>query len=137
MALGEEPILSRLDRLDYMLRLIEEIKGDSKSVKSSCTSSPLSGAHTSDYHTSSVDLSPRSLEKQCRPINDAVKVTELKGSLLERMDKIEDRVLKLCLQVEGEIEREREMIMVEKSRKKPKKSFKQLFQHCMTGSRKM
>ncbi|XP_023528604.1 uncharacterized protein LOC111791474 [Cucurbita pepo subsp. pepo] len=137
MALGEEPILSRLDRLFFLLRVVEEIKGGSKSAKSSCTSSPTSGAHTSDYHTSSVDLSPRSLEKHCRPMNDAVKVTELKGSLLERLDKIEDRVLKLCLQVEGEIEREREMIMVEKSRKKPKKSFKQLLQHCMTGSGKI
>ncbi|XP_022983353.1 uncharacterized protein LOC111481961 [Cucurbita maxima] len=95
------------------------------------------GPLTSDYHTSSVDLSPRSLEKHGRPMNDAVKVTELKGSLLERMDKIEDRVLKLCLQVEGEIEREREMIMVEKSRKKPKKSFKQLFQHCITWTGKI
>lgn len=40
----------------------------------------------------------------------------------------------LCVQVEGEIEREREMIMVEKNKKiKPKKSFKQLVQQCMTG----
>ncbi|CAK9322387.1 unnamed protein product [Citrullus colocynthis] len=133
MALGEEPILSRLDRLDNMLRRLEEIRGCGKSPKSSCASTPSSGTLTSDYHTSSVDLSPKSLEKHCRPINHVVKVAELKGSLVDRMDKLEDRVLKLCLQVEGEIEREREMMMVEKNKKKPKKSFKQLVQQCMTG----
>ncbi|XP_038905600.1 uncharacterized protein LOC120091575 [Benincasa hispida] len=132
MAVGEEPILSRLDRLDNMLRRLEEIRGCGKSPKSSCASTPSSGTLTSDYHTSSVDLSPKCLEKHCRPINHVIKVAELKGSLVERMDNLEDRVLKLCVQVEGEIEREREMMIVEKN-KKHKKSFKQLVQQCMTG----
>ncbi|KAG6606879.1 hypothetical protein SDJN03_00221, partial [Cucurbita argyrosperma subsp. sororia] len=132
MGVAEEPILSRLERLDNMLRRLEEIRGCGKSPKSSCASTPSSGTLTSDYQTSSVDLSPKTLEKHCRPINHVVKVTELRGSLVERMDNIEDRVLKLCLQIEGEIEREKEMIMVEKD-KKPKKSFKQLIQLCATG----
>ncbi|KAA0048356.1 hypothetical protein IC582_030417 [Cucumis melo] len=134
MAVAEEPILSRLDRLDNMLRRLEEIKGCAKSPKSSCASTPSSGTLTSDYHTSSVDLSPKSLEKHCRPINHVVRVAELKGSLVERMDNLEDRVLKLCIQVEGEMEREKDMVMVDqKKKKKPKKSFKQLVQQCMTG----
>ncbi|XP_022152667.1 uncharacterized protein LOC111020329 [Momordica charantia] len=135
MAVAEEPILSRLDRLDNILRRLEEIRGCGKSPKSSCGSTPSSGTLTSDYHTSSVDLSPKSLEKHCRPISNVIKITEVKGSLVQRMDNIEDRVLKLCLQLEGEIERERETLMVSEKnkKKKPKKSFKQLVQRCMTG----
>lgn len=39
----------------------------------------------------------------------------------------------LCIQVEGDLEREKDMIMVEKKERKPKRSFKQLVQRCMTG----
>ncbi|XP_048426316.1 uncharacterized protein LOC103954860 [Pyrus x bretschneideri] len=97
----EEPILSRMDRLDTVLRQLEE------SESSSCTSSPTrtSGTLTSDggHVPSSAELiSPESLEKYCRPIEHVMMETNAKGSLLERLDHVEDRVLKLCMQLEEE-----------------------------------
>ncbi|KAJ4711624.1 Nucleolar and coiled-body phosphoprotein like [Melia azedarach] len=103
----EEPILSRLDRLDNMLRQLEEIRSCNKTPKSSCASTPSSGTLTSDGHSSSVDFSPKSLEKHCRPIDDVVVETGVKGTLVERLDHVEDRVWKLCLQLGEELEAEK------------------------------
>lgn len=80
----------------HQLRQLEEIRGCSRSSKSSCASTPSSGALTSDGQTSSVDLSPKSLEKhQCRPIADVRTETEVKGSLMERLVQVEVRLLKV------------------------------------------
>ncbi|KAM1064603.1 hypothetical protein EV1_028348 [Malus domestica] len=111
----EEPILSRMDRLDTILRQLEEIRGShshshshTHSPKSSsCTSSPTrtSGTLMSDggHLPSSAELiSPESLEKHCRPIEHVMMETDAKGSLIERLDHVEDRVLKLCVQLEEE-----------------------------------
>ncbi|XP_068342717.1 uncharacterized protein [Pyrus communis] len=111
----EEPILSRMDRLDTVLRQLEEIRGShshshshTHSPKSSsCTSSPTrtSGTLTSDggHVPSSAELiSPENLEKHCRPIEHVMMETDAKGSLIERLDHVEDRVLKLCMQLEEE-----------------------------------
>lgn len=107
----EEPILSRMDRLDTVLRQLEEFRGSHSHThspkSSSCTSSPTrtSGTLTSDggHVPSSAELiSPESLEKYCRPIEHVMMETNAKGSLLERLDHVEDRVLKLCVQLEEE-----------------------------------
>ncbi|XP_059650457.1 uncharacterized protein LOC132296263 [Cornus florida] len=105
MAKVEEPILSRLDRLDNILRQLEEIRGHNRSARSSCASTPSSGTLTSDGQASSVDFSPKSLEKHCRPIDDVVMETEHKGTLIERVVRVEQRVLKIEEELETEKKR--------------------------------
>lgn len=82
------------------LRQLEEIRGCNRaasSPKSSCASTPSSGTLTStDGHlSSSLDVSPKSLEKRCRPIDYVMMETEVKGTLIERLDHVEDRVVKV------------------------------------------
>ncbi|XP_050386249.1 uncharacterized protein LOC126802640 [Argentina anserina] len=97
----EEPILSGLDRLDIMLRQLEEIKRcnhihqSSHSAKFSCESTPSSGTLTSDYAQvwstalSADHFSPKSLEKHCCPIQNVMMETGAKGTLIERLDHVE------------------------------------------------
>lgn len=119
MAIVEEPILSRLDRIDFMVRKIEEMKGSSP--RSSSPSTPSSGTQPS-----SLDLSsPRSIGKvQCRSMEQVKEETERKGTLLERLNNVEEQVLKLCSQFEEEVEeekkREEKSSSTEKKMKKKK-----------------
>ncbi|KAM0017140.1 hypothetical protein Hdeb2414_s0028g00704631 [Helianthus debilis subsp. tardiflorus] len=95
VATVEEPMLSRLDRLDIIVRHLEELKvGNSNRTpkSSSCPSTPSS---KSEGQASSFDSSPRSLEKHCRPIDDVIAETETKGTLIERLVHVEDRVAKV------------------------------------------
>ncbi|XP_059434202.1 uncharacterized protein LOC132167298 isoform X2 [Corylus avellana] len=130
----EEPIISRLDRLDHMLRHLEEIKGCNRSPKSSCASVGSSGTPTSDGQRSSTDFSPKSLEKHSRPLNHVLMETEVKGTLIERLEQVEDRVLKL----EVEFDAERKILEAKSVKKKsrPKEGLKQLVKHCVTGKGK-
>ena len=66
----EEPILSRLDRIDIMVRKLEEMKLG-RSRRSSSPSTPSSGTQPS----SSLDLSsPRSIGKvQCRSMEQVIR----------------------------------------------------------------
>ncbi|CAN8305946.1 unnamed protein product [Cochlearia groenlandica] len=135
MALVEEPVLSRLDRIDFMVRKLEEIKGHSP--RSSSPSTPSSGTQPS-----SLDLSsPRSIGKvaQCRSLEQIKEETERKGTLLERLNNVEEQVLKLCSQFEEEIEEERkrehskgETMM--KTTKKKKKGFRKLVDKVVGSS---
>ncbi|XP_048330323.2 uncharacterized protein LOC107417610 isoform X2 [Ziziphus jujuba] len=131
----EEPILPRLDRLDNMLRQLEEIRGcnrSSSSPKSSYASTPSSGTLTStDGHLSSLDFSPKSIEKHCRPIDHVIMETGVKGTLIERLDHVEDRVLKM----EEELEAEKKREETEK-KERNKKGLKQLVKQCLKGKRK-
>ncbi|KAM7262507.1 hypothetical protein ACFE04_000190 [Oxalis oulophora] len=128
MAVTEEPILSRLDRLDTMLKELDEIRGcnyynkSGRSSGSGVSTPPTtsSGTVTSEGLASSIDFSPKSLEKHCRPINHVLMLTEVKGTLVERLDHVEDRVHKL----EEELE-------VKSSEKKKKKGLKQLMKKCV------
>nr|GEV02552.1 hypothetical protein [Tanacetum cinerariifolium] len=140
----EEPMLSRLDRLDTIVRRLEEIRGGNRSPKSSCASTPSSGTLTSDGQISSIDFSPRSLEKHCRPIDDVIIETGVKGTLIERLVHVEDRVAKLCMQLEEEIEAEKRRVLRQEEEeeerkkkemmmaKKKKKGLKQLMA-CVMG----
>ncbi|THG10838.1 uncharacterized protein LOC114279612 [Camellia sinensis] len=142
MTVVEEPILSRLDRLDKILKHLEEGRSSSnnRSPRSSYTSS--TGTLTSDRHGSSIDeFSPQSLEKHCRPIDDVIVETELKGTLLERLVHVELRVLKLCLLLEGEIiegeKKTEEMASITEQKVKKKKQkkggLKELVRSCVKG----
>ncbi|KAA8520243.1 hypothetical protein F0562_014499 [Nyssa sinensis] len=124
-------MLSRLDRLDNVLRHLEEIRGSHRSPKSSCASTPSSGTLTSDGPTSSVDFSPKSLDKQCRPIDDVIVETEVKGTLIERLAQVEDRVLKMEEELEAKKKREEKL----SEKKAHKKSLKQLVKSCVKGTR--
>ncbi|KAI3731828.1 hypothetical protein L1987_63018 [Smallanthus sonchifolius] len=132
----EEPMLSRLDRLDIIVRRLEELRGGNRTPKSSCPSTPSSGTLTSDGQVSSIDFSPRSLEKHCRLIDDVIMETGMKGTLIERLVHVEDRVANLCMQLEEEIEAERRRVAEEEKRKlsKKKRGLKQLVKSCVTGN---
>ncbi|KAL4384376.1 hypothetical protein GQ457_15G024070 [Hibiscus cannabinus] len=127
--IGEEPVLSRLDRLDNMLRQLEEMRGRHynrfPSPRSSSASTPSSGTLGStctDGHQSSVDFSP--MEKYCRPMDHVMVETQVKGTLMHRLEQAEDRLLKLCVQLEEELEeKKREAANAEK--KGQKKGIKQ------------
>ncbi|XP_043692494.1 uncharacterized protein LOC122642943 isoform X2 [Telopea speciosissima] len=109
----------------------------SSSAKSSYASTTSSGALTSEGGISSADFSPKSLEKHCRPINVVVMETEVKGSLIERLVHVENRLL----QMEEEIVAEKKRVEVEESRspnhKKKRKGLKQLVKSCVGGQPKM
>ncbi|KAL3537433.1 hypothetical protein ACH5RR_000799 [Cinchona calisaya] len=130
MATMEEPVLSRLDRLDNILKQLEEMRGGGHSPKSSIASTPSSGTLASD------DFSPRCLEKHCRPIEDVILETEIKGTLIERLVHVEDRLFKLCLRlgdVETDGKKKDAISSAEKS--SPRKSLKQLVKSCVKGKR--
>ncbi|KAL5760475.1 hypothetical protein ACOSP7_018986 [Xanthoceras sorbifolium] len=133
----EAPILSRLDRLDNVLRQLEEIRSCNRSPKSSTPpSTRSSGTLTSDGRVSSVEyFSPRSLEKHCRPIDHVVMETEVKGTLIERLHQVEDRVMKLCLQMEGELAAEKQS-NEEVDKKANNKGLKQFVKHIFKGKGK-
>uniref|UniRef100_A0A7N0R969 Uncharacterized protein n=1 Tax=Kalanchoe fedtschenkoi TaxID=63787 RepID=A0A7N0R969_KALFE len=143
MAFGaaDEPVLSRLNRIDNMLRQLEEIRTGSRlcrTPKSSCASTPSSGTLTSE----SLDLSsPKSLEKQCRPVDEVIVETESKGTLMERLLHVEDKVLKICTQLEAELEAERrrsdeaeKQTPTSSPRRKKKKGLRQLVRNCVKGN---
>ncbi|KAG9449425.1 hypothetical protein H6P81_009390 [Aristolochia fimbriata] len=146
MPFREEPMLSRFDRLDYMMGSLEELKTGQKSVsaRSSGPSSPSSGTGTtgttltSDGGTSSVNSSPKSLEKRCRPMDSVLTEIRLKGSLIDRLTMLEDRVFKMGLQMEEEIESERKREEGEHhDTKSPrKKGLKSLVKSCVKGPNK-
>ncbi|PIA48485.1 hypothetical protein AQUCO_01400816v1 [Aquilegia coerulea] len=142
MVFVEEPIVSRLDRLDVMLKHLEEIKGYNRSPRSSYTSTPSTRTHVSDEGTSSsVDSSPKSnLEKRCRPIDTVIIETEIKGNLIDRLHQVEDRLLKLCIDLEA-YERKKEKTQEDfgeekKDKKEHKKGLKQFVKSCVKGKHK-
>ena len=49
------------------------------------------------------DVSPKSLEKHCRPIDHVMVETEVKGTLIERLHRVEDRVLKVKKRIKFDI----------------------------------
>ncbi|KAF8022315.1 hypothetical protein BT93_G2460 [Corymbia citriodora subsp. variegata] len=135
MALMEEPILTRIDRLDNMLNQLEEIRGGSRSFRksSSGASTPSSGTLTSEGHASSVDFSPKSLEKYCRPLDHVIVETEAKGNLVERLHHVEDRLHK----VEEELEAKRKTIGGKSEKKGRKKwGLKQMVKSLVKGGGK-
>ncbi|KAK9128682.1 hypothetical protein Syun_017479 [Stephania yunnanensis] len=119
MAATEEPVVSRLDRLDNMLRHLEGMRGGSprSSYTSSGTLTSTEGGNNSSYSID--DASPtKTMEKQCRPIDAVVMESETKGSLV------------LCVQMEEE---RREELNKEKEGRKKKKGLKQLVKSCVGG----
>ncbi|XP_011047396.1 PREDICTED: uncharacterized protein LOC105141753 isoform X1 [Populus euphratica] len=132
MAITEEPIISRLDRLDNMMRELAELGGCNRPPKCSSPSTPSSGTLTREGKVSFVDLSPESLEKHCRPISYVMMETEVKGTLVERLDHLEERVLKL----EGGLEADKHREEVGTEKRKHKKGLKGLVEKIVKGNKK-
>ncbi|XP_078156159.1 uncharacterized protein LOC144551925 [Carex rostrata] len=122
-------MLNRVDRLDVMLGYLEEIRGDRKSsARSPTTSTNWSGPLTGD---SSVTSSPKSLSRRrCRSIQEAMMEIQVKGTLFDRIDFLENRLLKL----EEEVDVERKESDGWRSPKvSPGKGLKRLVKSCVKG----
>ncbi|CAO2817400.1 unnamed protein product [Amaranthus hypochondriacus] len=123
VTLTQQPILSRLDRLDNLMRHMEEmVRGSKRSTKSS-SPTPSTPSSTASGVASSFDFSPRSA---CRPIVDVIVETQHKGTLLDRLALMEDRLLKL----EGELEAQK----AEAAPKNKSRGFKQFVKSCVKGN---
>ncbi|XP_058203523.1 uncharacterized protein LOC131317862 isoform X2 [Rhododendron vialii] len=134
MITTEEPIMSRLHRLDKILNHLEERRGSrTRSPRSSYASTTTSsGTLTSGGDgrvSSTADLSPESIEDHCLPVDVVVVEAEMKGTLLERLVLLENRVLKF----EEELESEKALPAAQV--KKKKKGLKQLVKSCAKGSK--
>ncbi|KAL8129188.1 hypothetical protein V2J09_018343 [Rumex salicifolius] len=125
------PIISRINRLDNVVKHLEELRGGSwRSSWESSESPPSSGSPS----TCSDGRSWASV--QCRPLDDVVSEVQHKGTLLYRLSHLEDRVLEcaqICLQVEKE--REHHNINNKEEEEAPhtptKKGLKQLVRSCV------
>ncbi|KAK2999682.1 hypothetical protein RJ639_024171 [Escallonia herrerae] len=75
-----------------------------------------------------------SLEKHCRPIDAVIVETELKGTLIERLVHVEDRVLKLSLQLEEELGAEKKREEISAKKKVKKGGLKHFVESCVKGT---
>lgn len=125
--------------------------GGNQSPKSSTASSSTATSSEGQAASSSAEFSPKSLEKHCRPIDDVIMEAEEKGTLIERLVNVEDRVAKLCMQLHQELEAfktTKEAAMQTTivtttttaaapssaaAHKSPKKGFKSLVKSCVKG----
>ncbi|XP_073152426.1 uncharacterized protein [Henckelia pumila] len=117
MTAVEEPMLSRLNRLDNILKQLEGIRSISHSPKSSSAST-----RSSDGQPSSLEFSP---DSHCRPMDEVIMEVEQKGTLMERLVRAEDRIFKICLMMEEEMETS------STEKKTPKKGLKHLVKSCV------
>ncbi|GAB2282960.1 hypothetical protein Dimus_017493 [Dionaea muscipula] len=81
------PLVSRLDRLESLMSVLER-KGNGREQADSAGSA---AAHSSVV----------TLEKKWMQMELAAKEVQSKGSLLDRVSALEDRLLKLCLEMES------------------------------------
>ncbi|XP_019150892.1 PREDICTED: uncharacterized protein LOC109147704 [Ipomoea nil] len=151
----EEPILCRLQRLDNVLKQVEALRGgggnQSPAKSSTASSSTATSSEGQAAATSwSAEFSPKSLEKHCRPIDDVIMEAEAKGTLIERLVNVEERVAKLCNYLHQELEAfktTKEATMhtttttiapssAAAAQKSPKKGFKSLVKSCVKGKAK-
>ncbi|KAK4803027.1 hypothetical protein SAY86_001230 [Trapa natans] len=106
---------------------MEEIRGGgtcrdvvvsiAKSSASSEPSTPSTSTELRGTSTSSSDFSPRSLEKHCRPISSVLMEAESKGTLIERLDHIEDRLVKMEEEMEAMRPKEDQRRMIKNDRR--------------------
>ncbi|XP_008804548.1 uncharacterized protein LOC103717801 [Phoenix dactylifera] len=137
-AVGEPPsILDRMDRLDALLGYLErrESRAAAAAAKSPRASTTSSGTvTTSDGGNSSVNSSPKCLSRRwCRPVHDVLMEVQAKGSLMDRVDHLEHRLLKIEDEKKRE-EAERSPRSGDKS--KHGKGLKSLVKSCVKGSLK-
>ncbi|KAK1282250.1 hypothetical protein QJS10_CPB22g01523 [Acorus calamus] len=81
--LSSMPILPRLDRLDRLVCHLEEKSSSSES-----------------YFSGPIPTSQDDNEKQCKPLPAALEEVHSKGTLMERVAVLENRVLQMSLELE-------------------------------------
>ncbi|KAF5184878.1 Ankyrin repeat-containing protein [Thalictrum thalictroides] len=86
--------------------------------------SPPSTNSSSILSITLVDSSPKSMEKHCRPIDTVMIETEIKGNLIDKLHQVEDRLLKLCIDLEVH-EREKDKIQQQEFGEEGKKDKKE------------
>ncbi|KAL6498657.1 hypothetical protein OROGR_028204 [Orobanche gracilis] len=137
MAGSEEPLISRLSRLDNILKQLECVQGVVHSPKSSYASTTSSGTLTSDGRPPSLDdFSLRRFEKHCRPLEEVMLEVESKGTLIERLGDVEERILKLEKGFEAGREKEQTLPVDRKKSTTPKKGLKNLVKSCVTRTKR-
>ncbi|CAN6440433.1 unnamed protein product [Victoria cruziana] len=94
MSSTNEPVLAQLDRLEHLAANLEDAKGV-RSEKSSSILTPRSRTASNGGNYSEPPSSPASLEGRCRPLNEVIAETQLKGSIVDRLDDLEHRIMKL------------------------------------------
>ncbi|KAF5181507.1 Vacuolar iron transporter family protein [Thalictrum thalictroides] len=82
LCLSTIPVISRLDRLDRLLQHFEK--------KQSCSS----------LKCSTPIMAEEKLDQQCKRLSSALEEVDSKGTLMERLEMLENRVLQLSLQTE-------------------------------------
>ncbi|KAI3665230.1 hypothetical protein L6452_43854 [Arctium lappa] len=85
------PVLSRLDRLDRLLELLEEKHGKSRRYESTTTHEEEDG----NNHKETLANRPN-----CKTLLSALDDVHHKGTLIDRLTTLEDRVLQLSLDIE-------------------------------------
>ncbi|KZV47265.1 hypothetical protein F511_07688 [Dorcoceras hygrometricum] len=113
MTATEEPMLSRINRLDNILKQLEGIRSIDHSPKSSSAS------------TRSSYGQPSSPEGHCRPMDEVIMEVEQKGTLMERLVRAEDRIFKIFLMIEEEMETS------STEKRTPKKGLRQFVKSCV------
>nr|GMC84495.1 carotenoid 9,10(9',10')-cleavage dioxygenase 1-like [Ipomoea batatas] len=119
------------------------------STASSSTATSSEGQAAAGAASWSAEFSPKSLEKHCRPIDDVIMEAEAKGTLIERLVNVEERVAKLCMHLHQELEalkttKEATMHTTTTTappppaaaHKSPKKGFKSFVKSCVKGKEK-
>jgi hypothetical protein len=82
-------MMARVDRLDLVVGYLEEMRHHGSSARSSTSPS------TPTTFSSSSPTTPRSTGGRCRPAEELLRETKAKGSLVERIAFLENRVLRM------------------------------------------
>ncbi|KAL5209292.1 hypothetical protein ABZP36_004915 [Zizania latifolia] len=87
-------MMLRVDRLDLVVGYLEEMRcGSVDSGRRQATSSPSTTTTTVSDCGSSAASTPRGMS--CRPVKEALQEARVKGSLVDRIAFLENRVLKM------------------------------------------
>uniref|UniRef100_A0A0E0KGF7 Uncharacterized protein n=1 Tax=Oryza punctata TaxID=4537 RepID=A0A0E0KGF7_ORYPU len=135
-------VMARVDRLDLVVGYLEEMRGGER--RSTCGGSPSSTTTTtvnSESGSSSVASTPRGMS--CRPAKEALAEARAKGSLVDRIAFLENRVLKMEEEMEvtsdvrssGSDEKQRRSEGKNKAEKGTKR-LKSLVKSCVRGKLK-
>ncbi|TVU48768.1 hypothetical protein EJB05_00040, partial [Eragrostis curvula] len=125
-------MMARVDRLDLVLGYLEEMHHQQhQSSNTMSTSSPSTPTLSAD--SSSAASTPRGSgsARSCRPANEVLEEAHAKGSLVDRIAFLEDRVLKM----EGDMEITPDQ-RKEKVHPNKKKGLKSLVKSCVRGKLK-
>ncbi|KAL6623716.1 hypothetical protein ACP70R_033595 [Stipagrostis hirtigluma subsp. patula] len=100
-AAASMPMMARVDRLDHLLAYLEEMHHHQHRSSNTATSSPSTPRSRALSDDSSAASTPRAgswrraTASSCRPAKEALEEAQAKGSLLDRIALLEDRLLRM------------------------------------------